>query len=141
MGLNTSTITWTENMAFEAEVDGFKLMLDASPEHGGQEKGPRPKPLLLTSLAGCTGMDVVAILRKMREPLHYFLVRVEGDLSDGVPAVYTAMRIVFEFKKEDGLNPLSVERAVKLSQERYCGVTLMLSKSCPISYEIRYLEA
>ena len=132
-------ITWTENMAFEAEVDGFKLMLDASVDHGGHNRGPRPKPLLMTALAGCTGMDVVSILRKMREPLNYFVVRVEGDLSEGVPTLYTAFRLVFEFKAADGLNPSRVERAGQLSQERYCGVTLMLAKACPITYEIRYL--
>jgi putative redox protein len=139
MKVNSSTCTWIDNMAFDVEVDGYHFAVDASPDHGGQGKGPRPKPLLLTALAGCTGMDVVAILKKMREPLHSFSVRAEADLNDAVPAVYTEFRLIYEFQSADGLRPESVERAVKLSQERYCGVSAMLGQAAPVRFEIRYL--
>jgi len=134
------TCTWTGKMAFDAEVDGFHIPLDAAAEHGGQNGGPRPKPLMLASLAGCTGMDVVAILGKMREPLKHFRVLVEGDLNDAQPAIYERLRIVFEFHKSDGLNPDKVARAVSLSQEKYCGVSAMLRKAAEIAFEIRYLD-
>jgi putative redox protein len=133
-------VTWKDNMAFDAEANGEHLPLDAAPEHGGTGPGFRPKQLLLAALAGCTAMDVVAILRKMREPLRHFQVRVEGDLNDGQPAVYERMRIVYEFSRSDGLDPSKVERAVALSQEKYCGVSAMLRKASELAHEIRYLE-
>lgn len=132
--------SWTDGMAFDAEMDGDHVLLDAAPEHGGAGKGVRPKQLLLTALAGCTGMDVVAILKKMREPLKRFAVRVEGELNDGQPVVYERLRIVYEFSKADGLNPAKVERAVALSQEKYCGVSAMLRKASEIGHEIRYVD-
>jgi putative redox protein len=131
--------TWKDNMEFDAQAEGAHLTLDAAPEHGGTGSGFRPKQLLLTALAGCTGMDVVAILRKMREPLKHFALRVEGDLSDGQPAVYERIRIVYEFASADGLAPAKVERAVTLSQEKYCGVSAMLGKASEITHEIRYI--
>jgi putative redox protein len=132
---------YEEGMRFEVEVDGFRIAVDAAPEHGGHGGGPKPKPLLLASLAGCTGMDVVYILKqKMHEPLQHFAVRVEGDLTETQPAVYDKVRVVYEFKKSDGLAADKVERAVTLSQEKYCGVSAMLKKACDLSWEIRYLD-
>ena len=130
---------WQEKMAFDVEVDGFHLLVDAAPEHGGTDQGPRPKPLLLAALAGCTGMDVVSILTKMREPLRHFRVVVEGDLAEGHPAYYQKTRILYEFGAADGLDPAKVERAVNLSQDRYCGVSAMLRKATELSFEIRYV--
>ena len=71
--------TWKENMSFEADVDGFKITLDADTAVGGENKGPKPKALTLVSLAGCTSMDVISILKKMRVVPDYFNVEVEGD--------------------------------------------------------------
>ena len=132
--------TWKDGMVFDAEGEGGHVVLDAAPEHGGTTGGLRPKQLLLVALAGCTGMDVVAILRKMREPLQHFAVRVEGDLNDGQPAVYERLRIVYEFSRADGLAPAKVERAVALSQEKYCGVSAMLRKASDLTHEIRYVD-
>lgn len=132
--------TWKDNMAFDAQANGEHLLLDAAPEHGGSGAGFRPKQMLLTALAGCTGMDVVAILRKMREPLQHFDVRVEGDLTDGQPAVYDRIRIIYEFSRKDGLTASKVERAVALSQEKYCGVSAMLRKASELTHEIRYVD-
>jgi len=131
---------WQGNMAFELEVDGHKIAIDAAPEHGGEDRGPKPKPLLLASLAGCTGMDVVAILAKMRQPVRHFRVHVEGDLTEGYPAVYSRIRIVYELSKADGLDPERVQRAVNLSKDKYCGVSAMLRKAADLSFEIRYID-
>lgn len=130
---------WQDGMAFEVDVEGFRIVIDATSEHGGQNRGPRPKPLLLASLAGCTGMDVVAILTKMRQPVKHFRVHVEGDLTEGFPAKYARIRIVYELGKDDGLDPDRVQRAVDLSKDKYCGVSAMLRDAAELSYEIRYV--
>ncbi|MCK5251138.1 MAG: OsmC family protein, partial [Spirochaetaceae bacterium] len=91
-------------MAFENSIDGHKFIVDAAEEFGGKNKGPKPKPLLLNSLAGCTGMDVVSILGKMKQKLSWFNVRVEGDLGDVHPKTYQTIRLTFQFKKSDNLD-------------------------------------
>jgi len=126
-------------MAFTAEVNGHKIVLDADEAFGGKDEGPRPKPLLLASLAGCSGMDVVSILRKMREPVSWFNVRVQGELSDEHPKMYTAVKLFYEFKASDGLKDENVKKAIDLSQERYCGVSALLKKAVPVEYEVVYL--
>ncbi|MBL8967823.1 MAG: OsmC family protein [Spirochaetaceae bacterium] len=130
---------WTGGMAFEAEVNGHRVMMDADAEFGGADSGPRPKPLLLAALAGCSGMDVVSLLRKMREPLSWFDMRVEGELSEEHPKRYTEMTIVYRFKSADGLDPEKVEKAVALSQEKYCGVSATLRDSVRLAWRVEYL--
>jgi putative redox protein len=131
--------TWQKGMAFEAEVNGFKMMIDADPNVGGENLGPRPKPLTLVALAGCTGMDVISILKKMRIEPSYFNVSVDGELTEEHPKVYHKIHIIYELKGEN-IDLEKVEKAVNLSQERYCGVTAMLSASSKISHEIRILD-
>lgn len=131
--------TWQDGMAFDVGIEGFRIQLDASTAHGGQGRGPSPKKLLLASLAGCTGMDVVAILRKMRQPVKHFRVHVEGDLTEGYPTKYARIRVVYELGKDDGLDPERVQRAVDLSKDKYCGVTAMLRDATDLSFEIRYV--
>ena len=131
--------TWKKDMAFEAEVNGFKLMLDADPAVGGQNMGPRPKPLTLVSLAGCTGMDVISILGQMRIEPDYFNVSVEGELTEEHPKFYRKIHLVYEFRGAD-LPMDKLQKAVELSQEKYCGVNALLRQGAEISQEIRLLE-
>ncbi|HPE90069.1 MAG TPA: OsmC family protein [Spirochaetia bacterium] len=131
--------SWLGDMAFSATVNGHELRIDADSEFGGKDSGPRPKPLVMAALAGCSGMDVVSILKKMREPITWFNMRVEADQSDEHPKTYTAMRIIYEFKAADGLKDENVRKAVDLSLERYCGVAALLKKAIPLSGEIAYL--
>ena len=132
-------INWLENMAFEAEVNGHRIMLDATEAVGGENRGPRPKPLMMVALAGCTGMDVVSILKKMRVEVEGFNVMVEGDLTEEHPKQFSQMRIVYEFKGSD--LPLDkLEKAVELSQEKYCGVSAMYKKVFGITSEIKIIE-
>ena len=131
--------TWKEDMAFEAEVNGFRIVLDADPSVGGKEAGPRPKPLSLVSLAGCTGMDVISILKKMRIEPAYFNISVEGELTEEHPRYYHKIHLVYEFRGND-LPMDKLEKAISLSQERYCGVTAMLQKAASITHEIRILS-
>ena len=131
--------TWKENMAFEAEVNGFKIPLDAEPAVGGLNSGPRPKPLTLVSLAGCTGMDVISILKKMRIEPEYFNVAVEGDMTEEHPKYYHKIHVIYELKGKD-IELEKVEKAVNLSRDRYCGVFALLVKGAEITYEIRILD-
>ena len=94
---------WLSDLAFEAEVDGHKIYMDTSVEHGGKNTGPRPKPLMMVALAGCTGMDVAAILKKMREEVESLTVEVEGEVSDDHPKKFTEMKIIYRVKGK-GIN-------------------------------------
>ena len=130
---------WTGDMAFESVVDGHSVLVDADPEFGGKDAGPRPKALLLTALSGCTGMDVVSILGKMKSAPSWFNLVAEADLADEHPKVYTEIRLAYQFKASDGLDPKKVEKAVTLSQETYCGVSEMLRKAAKVTWTIEYL--
>ncbi len=133
------TCTWQDGMAFVNEVQGHRFLVDAADEFGGHDMGPRPKLLVLNALAGCTGMDVVAMLNKMQQPLSWFNLRVEGDLGDEHPKTYQAIRIIYQFHESDGLDDAKVRKAIGLSQERYCGVSAMLRKATDVTWEVEYL--
>lgn len=126
-------------MAFEADVNGHKIILDSAEAVGGENRGPRPKPLLLAALAGCTGMDVISILKKMRVEIEAFNVFVEGDLTEEHPKQFSQMRVIYEFKGTD-LPMDKLEKAINLSEERYCGVSAMYKKAIGITTEIRIIN-
>ena len=132
-------INWMENMAFEADVNGHKLILDAGEQVGGENRGPRPKPLLMVGLAGCTGMDVISILKKMRVEPEEFNVRVEGDITEEHPKQFRQMKVIYEFKGKD-LPMEKLQKAVSLSEERYCGVSAMFKKAIEITSKIVILN-
>lgn len=132
-------VSWKEKMAFEAEVNGHKIMLDAAETVGGEDRGPRPKPLMLTALAGCTGMDVISILKKMRIEVEDFNVIVEGDLTDEHPKQYYKMNVIYEFKGKD-LPLEKLKKAVSLSEERYCGVSALYKKAIELTSEIKIID-
>ena len=132
-------VQWTGDMAFEANVHGHSMVLDASPEVGGKNKGPRPKALLMVSLAGCTAMDVISIFNKMKVEVTDFAIKVEGSLTDEHPKRYTAIKLVYEFTGKN-LPLEKIKHAIELSQEKYCGVSATLSKTVAISYEIKLNE-
>jgi putative redox protein len=140
MTLHKVDTRWLDGMAFENLLDGHRFTVDAAAEFGGKDRGPRPKPLMLNALAGCTGMDVVSVLNKMKQPLSWFNIRVEGDLSDEHPKTYKAIRLTYQFKKSDKLDDAKVIKAVNLSQEQYCGVSAMLKKVCELTWNIEYLD-
>jgi putative redox protein len=131
-------INWAKGMAFETEMFDHKLVVDADSRFGGEGKGPRPKPLLLLSLAGCTGMDVVSLLDKMRVDIDDFKIIVQAELTDEHPKYYHKIHLIYQFKGHD-LNTAKIEKAVNLSQDKYCGVSYMLKKAADITFEIEYL--
>lgn len=133
------TTAWSGDMAFEAEVNGHKILMDASTAEGGKDSGARPKALLLAALTGCSGMDVVSILRKMREPCTWFAMKAEAESGEEHPKKYIAIKLVYQFRKSDNLNPDNVRKACTLSQEKYCGVSAMLKDTAPLAWEIEYI--
>lgn len=132
-------MSWTDNVAFEAEMDGHKVIIDAPEAAGGSDLGPRPKKLMLTALAGCTGIDVVMILKKMKIIPEAFNVIVEGELTEDHPKYYNKMKIVYQFKGKD--LPLDkLEKAVKLSETKYCGVSAVYREAMEMETEIRIVD-
>lgn len=130
------TCKWNKDMEFQTELGGHTLIMDADESVGGHDAGPRPKPLLLAGLGGCTGMDVVSILRKMRIEFSDVSIDIEYELSEEHPRIYKKIHLIYHVFGKD-LNIQKVERAVDLSQESYCGVSAMLKKASDLSYEIR----
>ena len=118
---HTVDTLWQGNMKFDAVVSGHHVIMDALPVGGGNNEGARPKELMLSALAGCTGMDVISILKKMRIEPEYFNVKVEAEMTEEHPKHYTSMHITYEFKGEN-LEIEKLQKAIDLSQERYCGV-------------------
>ncbi|SRR6056297_491875 len=123
-------------MAFEGEVNGHTITIDADPKVGGENKGPKPKPFMLLSLAGCTGMDVISILRKMRAEPDHFNVEVQADQTKEHPVYYNKMHVIYSFEGND-LPEDKLKKAVSLSEERYCGVSAVYKQVIEITSEIR----
>ncbi len=128
-------VIWNDSMSFDAHVNGHSITLDASEQVGGTDRGPRPKPLLLASLGGCTGMDVMSILKKMRIEPEYFNVSIEAHMTEEHPKYYDKIHVKYIFKGKD-LPPEKLEKAVSLSQDKYCGVSKLLGFGSDISHEI-----
>ena len=135
MAKSSVKVSWQEQMTFEADVNGHKITLDANEEFGGRNLGPTPKPLMMVSLAGCTGLDVIAMLKKMRVDVKDFDVRVEGDLTEEHPKHFYKMHVIYEFWGKD-LPMDKLEKAVSLSEERYCGVSASYRKAMELTSEI-----
>ncbi len=130
------SINWIDGMAFEGEVNGHKLVIDAVEAVGGKNRGPRPKPLMLMSLAGCTGMDVISILTKMRVEVDNFSVEVKANTTEEHPKHYDEMKVIYKFWGKD-LPMEKLQKAVNLSEERYCGVSAVYKKYVKMTNEIQ----
>jgi putative redox protein len=125
-------------MSFNSNINGHKIILDAEEKFGGKDFGPRPKPLMLLALSGCTGMDVVSLLKKMHVNFDDFYIDVKGVLSDKHPIFYKEVILTYNILGAD-IDEKKVEKAIKLSQEKYCGVNYMIAQSSIIKYNINYL--
>ena len=129
----------TGGMAFDTVIDGHTLTIDADPDFGGNDAGPKPKPLLLLSLSGCTGMDVVSLMNKMRVEYADFEVKVDAELTDEHPKYYHKIHLTYSLKTKPEYHE-KVKKSVSLSQERYCGISYMLAKSSELTHEIDFQE-
>ncbi|MCD4829910.1 MAG: OsmC family protein [Candidatus Cloacimonetes bacterium] len=131
-----STITYTDGLSFDVEVNGHHFDIDADAKYGGKDRGPKPMPLLLSALGGCSGMDTVSILRKMKFADFKLKVEVEGEYSTGDhPHIYESIEARYYFEGE-GLVEDKVKHAIKLSMTQYCGVKAMLDKAADITWKI-----
>ena len=136
------TVRWVESagMAFMAETgSGHAVVMDGAPEGGGRNLGPRPMEMVLLGTGGCTAYDVVLILKRSREAVTGCEVSLSAERAEQDPKVFT--RINFHFKVSGrGLKPATVERAVKLSHEKYCSASIMLAKTADITHSIEIIE-
>ncbi|MDX9950727.1 MAG: OsmC family protein [Methylophilaceae bacterium] len=133
-------IKWVENVCFIGESDsGHAVILDGAPDAGGRNLGMRPMEMLLIGMGGCTSFDVVTILKKARQPVTDCVAEIEAERADSVPKVFTRIHVHFVVSGK-GLNPVQVERAVKLSAEKYCSASIMLGKAAEISHDFEIVE-
>jgi putative redox protein len=128
---------WMGKMQFNALVNGHTIIMDAPERAGGEDNGPIPKPFVLTALSGCTGMDVVSLLRKANKQVNDLNIIVTGEISKTHPIVYTSVHLVYEFKGSEDSREAALQ-AVTDSQEKFCGVSNMLQRILPVSWEVHY---
>ena len=126
---------WMGKMQFNSLVNGHTIIMDAPERVGGEDHGPIPKPFVLTALSGCTGMDIVAILRKAGTEVNDLNIRVTGELSKQAPIEYVSVHLGYDFSGDEAYKEAALD-AVTTSQEKYCGVTAMLKAHCPITWEL-----
>lgn len=135
--MESASVSLAEDMHFVGEIDGFRIDTDAKEEAGGVGAGPDPLRLLLLGLAGCTAMDVISILRKKRQEVTGLEVEVRGAQADEHPKVYDHIEVIYRVEGKE-VDARSLERAIELSETRYCPVMAVLSKTAEIvsRYEI-----
>lgn len=131
--MRTTTI-WKGDHLFESEHEGNKISVD-----GDKKRGHGPKALLLSGLAGCSGIDVVDILEKMRVQFSDFSMVVESEQTEENPKIFKWILITYKIKTAEE-NQDKVKKAIDLSLEKYCGVSAMLSKNSPINYKLEILK-
>lgn len=136
MATNLVKTTWKENMQFESDnPSGISLTMDAGEESGGEGKGYRPKALMLSSLAGCSGLDVVSLLKKMHAEVAEFRIDITAELTDDHPKFYNKVKVDYHFSDTE-LQPKKIQKAVNLSVTKYCGVMEMFRQFAEVDIEI-----
>jgi putative redox protein len=134
-------VTWHGNLTFEGTANsGFKVPLGSEPEVGGNNDGFKPMELLLTGLAGCTAMDVISILKKKKQEVTDFEVRAHADRSSEHPHIFTYVLLEYIVTGRH-VDPVAVDRAIELSETKYCPAEAMLKKAVTIEHKVTLLEA
>jgi putative redox protein len=133
--IDNVSIKFRNNMSFDVDVNGHKMIIDTAPELGGDDLGPRPKSLMLVSLAGCTGMDIVSLLRKMKIEIDDLKIEVEGHITSDHPRHFDRMHIKYIITGNN-LPADKVNYAIDLSLQKYCGVSYNFEKSMAITHEL-----
>jgi putative redox protein len=130
------TTNWVSHLAFDVTADtGQTVRLDTTIENGSLGSGMNPKKMMLASLCGCSGIDVVEILNKMKVPFTNLSIEATAEQTDTVPKVFSVINMTYKADVDEAhLDQFT--RAVSLSQEKYCGVSAMLAKVCPIHYTV-----
>ena len=124
-------------ISFTADINGHKIIMDTADE-GGHNLGPSPKKLMLASLSGCTGIDVVSILNKMKVPFSEFSIDTDASLTDNHPKIYKKVTITYKIRIDEK-DRHKMQKAVRLSKEKYCGVNAMFTAFAKVESEIIYL--
>ncbi len=138
MTTHSVNTVFNEGMAFTANINGHNVIMDTNADEGGGDTGPSPKRLMLASLAGCTGMDVVSILDKMKVEYSDFSIDVHAALTTEHPKFYNMVKVTYKIKVAEADKPKMV-KAVNLSQETYCGVSAMFRAFAKMDTEIDFL--
>ena len=134
-------VKWVEDICFMGESEsGHAVILDGSPEIGGRNLGMRPMEMLLVSMGACSSIDVVTILKKARQEISNCVAEISAERAEEIPKVFTKIHVNFVVTGR-GLNVAQVERAVKLSAEKYCSASIMLGKAAEISHGFEVIEA
>jgi len=132
------SLNWVDDLKFDIAQNSKTLRIDANPDEAASS-GFRPKALILSALAGCTAIDVVEILTKMRVAYTDFKVDVAADMSEEHPKVYTKVYLTYKIKLVNNEDQEKMQKAVNLSQEKYCGVSAMVVKFADLVVNIEYL--
>ena len=134
-------VKWVEQRTFLGESgSGHSVVMDGAPDAGGRDLGVRPMEMLLLGMGGCTAFDVVDILQKGREPVEDVVIELSGERSEEIPKVFIRIDVKYIITGK-GLNPDKVERAVRLSAEKYCSATIMMGATAEITHTIEIVEA
>ena len=141
MGQTEAFIKQLQGITFTGKTDSnFWITMDGPKDFGGSDVGIRPKEMLLLSLGGCTASDVASILQKKRVKLDGFELNISADMTDEHPKVYTKMNLEYLFYGKN-IKEKDVERAIELSQTKYCGVTAMFEKAMTITHSFKIVES
>lgn len=135
-----ATIKWVDGVSFVGESgSGHAVVLDGPPEAGGRNVGMRPMEMVLVGMGGCTAFDVVSILQKARQPVRDCRVELTAERADEIPKVFTRIHVHFVVSGH-GLKAAQVERAVKLSAEKYCSASIMLGRTAEITHDFEIID-
>jgi len=133
-------IKWVDGMSFLGESgSGHAVLMDGAPEAGGRNLGPRPMEMVLMGTGGCSAFDVVLILKKSRQEISDCVVEIESERAVEDPKVFTHIHFHFIVTGKN-LNPAQVERAIKLSAEKYCSASIMLAKTAQMTHDFEIVE-
>jgi putative redox protein len=136
----TAKITWVDGMLMVAEGgSGHTITMDGAPDIGGRNLASRPMEVLLMGMGGCTAIDVVSMLKKQRQDIEGVEVSLVAERAEDHPRVYTSVKLVYTVRGRK-LNKALVERAVSLSDEKYCSATAMVKKSAAVTHEVILVE-
>ena len=138
MVTHSVSTSFNKNMSFTADINGHEVIMDTTADDGGDDSGPSPKKMMLASLAGCTGIDIVSILNKMKVMYSDFSIGVHAVLTNEHPKIYNYVKITYKIKLAEEDKPKMI-KAVNLSIETYCGVFAMFKTFAKMDTEIDYL--
>ena len=135
-----ATVKWLDHMSFVGESgSGHSIVMDGAPDVGGRNMGVRPMEMVLLGLGGCTAFDMVLILQRQRQAISDCQVEIEAERAEEVPKVFTKIHVHY-IVKGSGLDPKKVERAVNMTAEKYCSVSIMLSASVELTHDFEIVE-